>query len=210
MEITKVEGLDDRLVAIEKAILGFGMFDFATRTEVKETTKMVDYKIDYTPEGTLVSYRDHEIRIMCPKDTKWSFQQVGATGDPNCYYVGFRAYAPSNDIVSFREDMSETIVDTTMHTFEDNAFAGIDEYNRKYSIVWLATATYNAESGTWYYYGERSTVEKQIGWYYSVEWYNEAGVRVAADTIRINLTNEGCHTSSTPYYITNLQSSVEQ
>ena len=184
--------------------------NYADREEIRTTTKMVDYEITQKPEGTLVNYNDHEIRIMCPSDTEWSFQQVGATGNANMHYIAFKAYAPSDDVVSFREDMSEIIADMTMHTFEGNAFAGIDQYGRKYSIVWLAVAVYDTATGTWSYYGERSTPEKQIGWYYSVEWYNAAGVRIAADTIRINLTNEGCHTSSSPYYVTSLQSSIEK
>ena len=38
------------------------------------------YEISGTPIGTLVDYRDHEIRIMCPAGTKFVKQNVGANG----------------------------------------------------------------------------------------------------------------------------------
>lgn len=185
------------------------MSSYVTRNEVQTVAKPVAYEIAYKPEGTLVNYSDGEIRILCPSDTQWSLQQSGENADPNSYYIGFKAYAPKQDVVGFKEDLGEMITDTTLYSFDGNEFAGIDEYGRKYSIVWLPVAAYDAESDTWSYHGERSTVEKQVGWYYSVEWYNAAGVRVAVDRIRINLTNEGCHTSSVPYCVANLQSSIE-
>ena len=51
-----------------------------------------------------------------------------------------------------------------------------------------------------YILGSISTVDKYIGWYYSVEWYNAAGKVVKSDTIRINLSNEACHNSIAPFY----------
>lgn len=163
----------------------------------------VKYEVVYKPEGTLVDYRDQEVRIMCPADTTWVKQNVGATGDANKYYIGFRAYAPDN-AVSFKEDIGETITDNTMYYFENNDFAGVDEYDRKYSIIWLAVATYDETTDTWSYYGEDSSEDKYIGWYYSVEWYNEKGIVVESDCVRINLANETCYTSIEPSYVTNV------
>jgi len=60
----------------------------------------------------------------------------------------------------------------------DGEFAGIDEFGRKYSIVWLPVAAYNAEADTWTYYGSMSNNDKCIGWYYSVEWFNAKGVKL--------------------------------
>ena len=160
----------------------------------------VAYELAYKPEGTLVDYRDKEVRIMCPNDTEWSLQTSGDGAGTNSYYVGFKAYAPSNEVVSFKEDLAEIISDTTMYYFEGNQFAGVDEFGRKYSIVWLPVAKYDAILGTWTYHGSKSNEEKYIGWYYSVEWYNAAGKAVKADTIRINLSNEDCHTQTKPYY----------
>lgn len=173
-----------------------------------------EYEISHKPAGALVDYRDKEIRVMCLSDTKWTLQQSGEGADKNLYYIGFKAYAPSDDIVSFKEDLTEIITDSTMYYFEGNDFAGIDSNGNKYSIVWLPVAVYDEISDTWSYYGANSNSERYIGWYYSVEWYNESGVLVSSDCIRINLTNEECHSSIEPFYLTNktkeLETKIEQ
>jgi len=115
------------------------------------------------------------------------------------YYIGLKAYAPDDSIYSFKEDLAEIISDQTMYYFENNDFAGIDENGRKYSIVWLPVALYDGQS--WTYYGASSSSKRYIGWYYSVEWYNEDGLKVASDTIRVNLSNEDCHNIVEPYYM---------
>ena len=166
------------------------------------------YEIAYKPEGTLVNYRDKEIRVMCPADTKWVKQNVGANGNANMYYMGFKAYAPDG-AVSFKEDDLATIEDQTVYYFENNDFAGIDENGRKYSIVWLALASYDEATDTWNYFGSKSTAEKYIGWYYSVEWYDANGTMIASDCIRINLSNEDCHSSIEPYYVGAMKKEVE-
>ena len=161
----------------------------------------VDYEIVYKPEGAIVNYGEKEIRIMCPEDTAWVTQIAGDNSDATSYYVGLKAYAPSDDVISFKEDLVEIIVDTTMYYFEDNQYAGIDEFGRKYSIIWIPVAKLDTETGVWTYYGSNSSEEKYIGWYYSVEWYNAAGKIIASDTIRINLSNEDCHSNIKPYYL---------
>lgn len=166
------------------------------------------YEISHKPVGTLVNYRDKEIRVMCPANTQWTKQSVGATGNANMYYMGFKAYAPTN-AMSFKEDDQATIVDQTMYYFEDNDFAGVDENGRKYSIVWLALASYDEATDTWSYFGEKSTVAKYIGWHYSVEWYDATGMMIASDCIRINLTNESCHSSVEPYYVSGLAEEIK-
>ena len=72
----------------------------------------------------------------------------------------------------------------------------------KYSICWLAVASYDATSNTWTYYGKNSTTDKYIGWYYSVEWYKNDTV-IKSDTIRINLANEKCFGEIKPFYMAN-------
>jgi hypothetical protein len=173
---------------------------YATIERVNETAVQVKYEVSSKPEGTIVDYRGKEIRVMCPANTKWTKQNVGANGDANMYYMGFKAYAPEG-AVSFKEDDQATIADQTMYYFENNDFAGIDEFGRKYSIVWLALASYNEVSDTWTYFGEKSSSEKYIGWYYTVEWYDANGVMIDTDQIRINLSNEECHNVATPYYM---------
>lgn len=256
VEIAKVVGLEERLSAVEQAVVGgvhyrggvdtfedlpadaaegdlyevyadnsewcfngekwfeygkttdIDLSGYAEKDEVRTIAKMVNYEIAHKPEGTLVNYSDEEIRVMCPANTEWVLQQSGTGSDPNAYYIGFKAYAPSDDIVSFKEDLAEIISDTTMYYFDGNDFAGIDEYGRKYSIVWLPVANYDAASGTWSYQGAKSSKKKFLGWYYTVEWYNADGLKVAADTIRINLSNENCHLGSKPFYMAEVESSI--
>ena len=172
------------------------------------TTYGAAYEISSKPTGALVNYNGKEIRVMCPADTEWALQNVGEGGDSSKYYIGFKAYAPSSDVVSFKESLDKTMTDQTMYYFEGNDFAGIDANGRKYSIVWLPVAKHN-DDGTWTYYGAGSTSSKLIGWYYNVEWYNAAGVCVASDLIKINLANEGCAYSVEPYYMSGYVTSTE-
>lgn len=167
----------------------------------------VKYEIAYKPDGTLVDYRDKEIRVMCPADTKFELQNVGVGGNVNMHYIGFKAYAPDG-AVSFKEDLAEIIADNTMYYFENNEFAGVDEFGRKYSIVWLPAAAYDADADSWTYYGANSSTSKYIGWHYAVEWYGEDGKKIASDCIRINLSNESCHNAIEPFYMANVVKGV--
>ena len=155
------------------------------------------YEVVHKPEGTIVDYREKEIRIMCPEYTEWTHQNSGANADENSYYIGFKAYAPKG-AVSFKEDTAEIIADNKMYYFENNEFAGIDSYGRRYSVIWLPVAKRN--DGIWTYYGANSTKTKYVGWYYTVEWYSETGKLISTETIRINLSNEGCHNNINSFY----------
>lgn len=148
------------------------------------------YEITHKPEGTVVDYREKEVRVMCPADTKWTHQNSGSNADPNAYYIGFKAYAPDG-AVSFKEDLAEIISDNKMYYFENNEFAGVDEYSRRFSMVWLPVA--KNKDGVWTYYGETSTKTKYIGWYYTAEWFDANSRLIDTETIRINLSNEDCH-----------------
>lgn len=170
-------------------------------------TEKIKYQVKTTVEGALVNYSDKEIRIMYPADTDWSHQNVGAEGDANMHYFAFRAYAPEN-AVSFKEDTAEIISDQTMYFFEGNDFAGVDEFGRKYSVVWLPAAGFDTETNAWTYYGENSNKEHYIGWYYSVEWYNVNGKIITSDVVRINLSNESCHNVVEPYYVNGMVKNI--
>ena len=165
------------------------------------TFEHVKYEITNTPDGTLVDYRDKEIRVMVPEGAKFVKQNVGAGGNGSNYYMAFKAYAPAG-AVSFKEG-DRGVVDDKMYTFDD-AFAGTDEFGRKYSICWLALAAYDGDTDTWNYYGKNSSVNKYIGWTYVVEWYDVNGVKISSDKIRINLSNESCHDAIEPFYIAGL------
>lgn len=164
------------------------------------------YEISHKPEGTLVNYGEKEIRVMCPVGTVFTKQSVGSTGNPNMYYMGFKAYAPEG-AVSFKEGDKGVIIDE-MFTFDDD-FAGTDEFGRNYSICWLALASYDESTDTWNYYGKNSTTSKYIGWTYCVEWYNKDGVVIESDSIRINLSNEECHSAIEPYYVGDIIKTVD-
>ena len=156
------------------------------------------FAISSTPVGTKVNYSDSEIRVMVPADTEWQHQNVGEGGNANMHYMAFRAYAPDN-AESFREG-DQGVLEDTLLTFERD-FAGIDEFGRKYSTVWLALAKYDTATGTWTYFGKSSSVNRYIGWNYVVEWYDKDGNVIYNDSIRINLSNESCHENILPYFM---------
>lgn len=209
-DITALQALVGTDPVSDQIAAAISEHDIVSKKENAALYKTVKYEVSSKPDTTLVDYRDKEIRVMCPADTQWALQNVGATGDASKYYIGFKAYAPSNDVVSFKEDLAEIIADETMYSFEGNEFAGVDAYGRKYSIVWLPVAKYDESTSTWTYYGKNSSKEKYIGWYYSVEWYDANGKIVASDTIRINLANEDCFNNIKPFYLANVENKIEK
>lgn len=192
----KLAGLVDLSSYITKDVVEEEVTNLLEKT--KKLFKHKKFEILGTPKGTLIQEREGEIRVFVPSDAEFVKQSVGATRNPNMYYMQFRAYAPDN-AVSFKEGDQGVIIDK-MFTFEDE-FAGVDDFGRKYSVCWLALALYNESTDTWTYFGEKSSIDKFIGWSYVVEWYDENGDIISADGIRINLSNENCHTSVEPYYL---------
>ena len=169
--------------------------------EAKERFVAQKYDISSIPEGVLVNYSENEIRIMCPENTEWKIQNVGANGNPNMYYMAFKAYAPEG-AVGFKEGDRGVIIDK-YYDFTDK-FAGTDAYGRTYSICWLALAMYNENTKSWTYFGANSSAKKYIGWDYVVEWYDASGKVMQYDSVRINLSNENCHYNNKPYYMNNI------
>ena len=157
------------------------------------------FEISNVPTGTLVDYNEKEIRVMVPSNAQFVKQSPGATGNANMYYMAFKAYAPK-DAVGFKEGDRGVIVDE-MFDFNGD-FAGVDSLGRKYSICWLALASYSEANDTWTYYGKNSTTSKYIGWDYVVEWYDANGVVIRSDAVRISLSNENCHKSLVDYNVT--------
>ena len=96
-------------------------------TKANAVFEHVKYEVSHKPEGALADYRDKEIRVMCPTDTKWVKQNVGTGGNGSMYYIGLKAYAPDG-AMSFKEDLAEIIADNTMYYFDGNDFAGVDVY----------------------------------------------------------------------------------
>jgi hypothetical protein len=204
-DLKALVGTDKVSDQIASAIAGSGHITkteaegtFLAQIEAAATLKKIKYEVTHKPAGTLVDYRDKEIRIMCPADTKFELQNSGEGADANKYYIGLKAYAPEG-AVSFKEDIAEIVTDDTMYFFEGNDFAGIDAYGRKYSIMWLPVAEF--VDGAWTYYGAKSNTAKYLGWHYSVEWYGADGKKIGTDCIKINLSNEACHNAIEPFYM---------
>lgn len=164
--------------------------NYIPKDVVNACYRPIRYEITDVPKYTIVDYREKEIKVYCTENTEFVKQSVGENGNPNMYYMTFKAYAPEG-AVSFKEGDRGEIIDE-MHTFDESA-AGIDKYGRKYSVCWLALANYNEADGTWNYFGKTSNTTKYIGWTYVVEWYDEAGKMIDTDKIRINLSNAECH-----------------
>ena len=160
------------------------------------------YVIEDIPAGTLVDYFDKEIRIMCPADAEFTKQAVGAGGDTNSYYMTFKTFAPSDDVVGYIEHLNGTSDPEVLTDLKT------DKYGRKYQPTWLALAKYDDATG-WTYYGAKSSTESYIGYNYQIDWFNADGVMVKSDVIRINLSNEDCHNTVEPYYIGSVRKEID-
>jgi hypothetical protein len=152
------------------------------------------YDILDTPMGALVDYREREIRVMIPENAEFKKQAVGENGDSDTYYMGLRTYAPDDGVVGYIEHIGDQ---TDSEILTD---ISIDEYGRRYQTTWLGLAKYDKSTDTWSYYGKNSSIERFIGWDYRIDWYDKNNVKVASDSVRINLSNEECHNSLRPYY----------
>jgi len=172
--------------------------------EIGNTPEKVEYEITDVPVGTLVDYREEEIRIMIPHDFQYMKQNVGAGGDPNTYYITFKSYVPSDAVTGYKKDLggkADTEIKTELCT---------DSYGRRYKVIWLNVAVYDENTDTWSYFGKGSTKEHMIGWDYKIDWYNADGVVIASDSIRINLSNEDCHSVVEPYYVGKVMTEVDE
>lgn len=149
-------------------------------------------EIGNVPTGTLVNYYQDEVRVMVPSDTEWTANR------DNQYYMSVKLFAPSN-AKYFRESLDKDITDDTYYEFENYEFSGIDEHGCKYSLVWFPIAT--LDNDTWTYFGKSSSAGKFIGWYWHANWYDDGKNLIGSDIIRINLSNEDCHSFEEPYYM---------
>lgn len=165
----------------------------ADEDAVAVSYERVKFEIADVPIGTLVDYRDKEIRVMCPSTTAWTKQAVGAGGDANTHYVTLKTYAPEG-VTGYKEILSGQADPEILTDLKEDA------YGRRYQPTWLGVAKYDEASATWSYYGANSSEEKYIGWDYAIEWYKD-DVLVQVDSVRINLSNEDCHGNIKPSYV---------
>ena len=159
--------------------------------KIKACYRPIKYEITDTPEGTMVDYRDKEIRIYCPDSVKFEKQNVGEAGNANMYYMTFITYAPEG-AAYLREGDRGAILEEVI-SLDGGSGCGVDEYGRKYKKHWFALASYDEATDTWTYFGKNSSVVKYIGWTYVVAWYDENNHMIDTDILRINLSNKDCH-----------------
>lgn len=165
--------------------------------------EQIKYEFAGVPVGSLVDYRADEIRVLCPENSVWTKQNVGVGGDANTYYGTFKTYVYDDNIIGYKEHLgnqsdSEILTDLK-----------VDQYGRRYQPTWLGLAKYDEATDTWNYYGKSSSKEKYVGWDYQIDWFNADGVMIASDSIRINLSNEDCHSSIEPYYVGKMMKEIE-
>lgn len=170
---------------------------------VEKTAEKTKYEITDVPVGTLVDYRDSEIRICCPENAVFTKQNVGTGGDANSYYMTFKTFAPGDDAVGYIEHLNGQADEQILTSFN------VDANGRRYQPTWLALAKYDEAAGVWNYYGKSSSKNRYIGYDYRIDWFNADGVMIASDSVRINLSNENCHYEITPYYVGKVMTEVE-
>ena len=166
----------------------------ADEASVAVSYERVKFEIADTPIGTLVDYKESEIRIMCPANTVWTKQAVGVGGDANTHYMTLKTFAPDG-VAGYKEVLSGNADPEILKDLKEDA------YGRRYQPTWLGLAKYDEASDTWSYYGALSSEDRYIGWDYAIEWYDENDVLIARDSVRINLSNEECHGNVKPSYI---------
>lgn len=149
-------------------------------------TKTVKYEI-VPVDGLIVDYRDKEIRLNTERVVP-TFQSVGATGNPNMYYVTFKAFAPEGAVKVI--EGSNDVMDT------EPSELSVDSNGRKYTVIWSAIANYS--NGVWSKWGDQSTVNKYLGFFYNFNWLDANGNIISMDKVRVILTNDKCHTDLVP------------
>ena len=175
---------------------------FISKDVVDACYRPIKFDILNLPEEAVVTYKDREIRVLCPVGTVFKKQNVGETGNPNMYYMTFRTYLPEGT-KTFKEGDRGVIVDEILD--DNTAGVGTDKFGRKYKDHWFALASLTNEAkNTWSYFGANSFTDSKpnayIGWSYVIECYDENGKLIDADSIRVNLSNENCHLNIAPYY----------
>lgn len=159
---------------------------YTTKDYVAATTCQNKYEV-LPIEGMLIQYRDGEIRLNTQRVVPTK-QEVGATGNPNMYYATFKAFAPDG-ATQCKEGLNGTI-DTEFSTL------ATDAHGRKYTTIWAAIAN-TSDGTTWTKWGDSSTLDKYLGFYYHFHWYNGDEL-ISTEKVRLILTNDTCHDDLVP------------
>ena len=203
-QIAEKASVEEVTAKIEESVASANSYTDKMIEAVSNERMSQKFEITDVPEGTLVDYKEREIRVLCPANAVFSEQSVGVGGDPQSYYMTFKTYVPSDDVTGYIEHIGDQSDETVLTDFS------FDENGRKYQPTWLALAKYDAVSDAWTYYGANSSVEKFIGWDYQIDWYNANGIVIATDCVRINLSNENCHNSFEPYYVAEIKKEIDE
>lgn len=165
--------------------------DYITKDYNNAYNRSVKYEV-LPHDGILVDYRGNEIRVNTQRVVPTE-QQAVTTAAPNQYYIPFRAYAPENAV--FYKEWQGDKRDETLHNFNESS-SGTDKFGRNYSLIWMSIANY--ANGIWNLYGDKSTLNKYLGFYYTFEWFNIDGKLIDTNKVRIILTNDECHNDLVP------------
>lgn len=161
----------------------------AATQEWVQDQKYLQNKYEVLPiDGMLISYRDNEIRLNTARVQPF-LQNVGATGNANLYYATFRAYAP---------DGATRVIEGSSGKM-DSEFSALatDSLGRKYTTIWAAIAATADGGQTWTKWGDDSTLDKYLGFYYNFHWYNKDTL-INIEKVRVILTNDNCHDDLVP------------
>lgn len=188
-------------VATESIATANAYTDEKVEAAVKEHL-VKKFEISGTPDGTLVDYRDGEIRILCRENAEFSEQSVGAGGDPKCFYCTLKTYVFDDNVVGYREHLSGQVDEEILKDLKT------DKFGRRYQPTWLALARLG-DDGNWSYYGKNSSEEHMIGFDYQIDFYDADDVMIGSDSVRINLSNEECHFINEPYYVGKIRKEVD-
>ena len=181
-----IEGLNKKIPTIETSIQQITSNFGSELAALAAQTLKVKYEV-LPVEGLIVDYRDTEIRLNTERVVP-VHQSVGAGGNPNMFYVTFRAYAPvgAAKVIEGNNDVMDT----------EASELSVDAYGRKYTTIWAAVANYSG--GTWTKWGDNSTLNKYFGFLYSFHWFDASGNIIQMDKVRVILTNDKCHTDLVP------------
>ena len=179
------EELKEAVDSIEHPVVDLS--NYTTKDYVSKTAAQQKYEV-LPVDGLIVSYFDNEVRLNTQRVDP-ILQDVGSTGNPNIYYVTFRAFAP--------EGATSVIEGTSGNMDVEHSDLATDSYGRKYTTIWSAVANTSDGGTTWSKWGDLSTLDKYYGFYYNFHWYNEDTL-IGIDKVRVILTNDECHDDLVP------------
>ena len=191
-KIPSIEGLatkqelDEAIKSIEHPVID--LTGYATEDYIKAVANTNKYEV-LPMEGLFVTYSDTEVRVNTQHVDIASLppQNAGDGSSDSYYYMTFRAYAPegATSVIEGSSDKMDT----------EHSELATDKYGRKYTTIWSAIAS--KSGNTWSKFGDRSTVDKYLGFYYNFHWYNEDKL-LSKDKVRVILTNDACHNDLVP------------